>query len=171
MPSYGEEARRGFFMRGLGYYFTLGEHMDLTLTGGIYTLGSWEVNAASRYIKRYKYSGNLDFDFTSVRSGDKGDPDFVKQNTYKLQWTHAQDTKANPGSTFSASVNLSSSGYSKYSATKPQRHALDADQLVDIVLEELGGHALLALDEHGRVAELADGGDIGHAAQHIVQRI
>ena len=117
MPSYGEEARRGFFMRGLGYYFTLGEHMDLTLTGGIYTLGSWEVNAASRYIKRYKYSGNLDFDFTSVRSGDKGDPDFVKQNTYKLQWTHAQDTKANPGSTFSASVNLSSSGYSKYSAT------------------------------------------------------
>ncbi len=117
MPTYGEEARRGFYMRGLGYYFTLGQHMDLTLTGGIYTLGSWEVNATSRYIKRYKYSGNFSFDFNSVRSGDKGDPDFVKQNTYKLQWTHSQDTKANPGSTFSASVNLSSSGYSKYSAT------------------------------------------------------
>ena len=117
MPSYGEEARRGFYISGLGYYFTLSDHMDLTLTGGIYTLGSWEVSAISRYMKRYKYTGNFNFDFSSVRSGDKGDPDFVKQNTYRLQWTHSQDAKANPGSTFSASVNLSSSGYSRYSAT------------------------------------------------------
>ena len=117
MPSYGEEARRGFFMRGLGYYFTLNQHMDLTLTGGFYTLGSWEAQAISRYIKRYKYSGNFNFNFASIRTGDKGDPDFIKQNTYRLQWTHSQDPKANPGSTFSASVNLSSSGYSRYSAT------------------------------------------------------
>ncbi|MBQ2034182.1 MAG: LPS-assembly protein LptD, partial [Alistipes sp.] len=82
MPSYGEEARRGFYINGLGYYFTLSDHMDLTLTGGIYTLGSWEVSAVSRYMKRYKYTGNFNFDFSSVRSGDKGDPDYVKQNTY-----------------------------------------------------------------------------------------
>ncbi len=116
MPTYGEEATRGFYIRGLGYYFTLSEHMDLALTGGIYTLGSWEANVRSRYIKRYKYSGNLNFDFSSVKSGDKGDADYIKQNTFKLQWTHSQDAKANPGSTFSASVNLASSGYSKYSA-------------------------------------------------------
>ena len=104
-------------MRDMGYYFTLSEHMDLALTGGFYTLGSWEVGAASRYIKRYKYSGNLNFKYASIRTGDKGDPDFIKQNTYNLQWSHTQDPKANPGSTFSASVNLASSGYSKYSAT------------------------------------------------------
>ncbi len=117
MPSYGEEARRGFFMRGLGYYFTLSQYMDLTLTGGFYTLGSWEAQVTSRYIKRYKYTGNFNFNYASIRTGDKGDPDFIKQNTYRLQWTHSQDPKANPGSTFSASVNLSSSGYSRYSAT------------------------------------------------------
>ena len=117
MPSYGEEARRGFYMRGLGYYFTLNQYMDLTLTGGFYTLGSWEAQAISRYIKRYKYSGNLNFNYSSIRTGDKGDPDFIKQNNFRLQWTHSQDPKANPGSTFSASVNLSSSGYSRYSAT------------------------------------------------------
>ena len=117
MPSYGEEARRGFYLRDLGYYFSLSDHMDLALTGGFYTLGSWEVGAASRYIKRYKYSGNLNFKYASIRTGDKGDPDFIKQNTYNLQWSHTQDPKANPGSTFSASVNLASSGYSKYSAT------------------------------------------------------
>ena len=104
MPTYGEEARRGFYLRGLGYYFTFSDHMDLTLTGGYYTLGSWEAQAISRYMKRYKYSGNFNFNYASIRSGDKGDIDYVKQNTFQLQWTHSQDPKANPGSTFSASV-------------------------------------------------------------------
>ena len=117
MPSYGEDASRGFFIRGLGYYFIINQHIDLALTGGIYTLGSWEVQASSRYVKRYKYSGNLSFDFSSVKTGDKGEPDYIKQNNFKFAWTHSQDPKANPGSTFSASVNLSSSGYNRYSAT------------------------------------------------------
>ena len=117
MPSYGEDASRGFFIRGLGYYFIINKHIDLALTGGIYTLGSWEVNASSRYVKRYKYRGNLNFDFSSIKTGDKGEPDYIKQNNFRFTWTHSQDPKANPGSTFSASVNLSSSGYSKYSAT------------------------------------------------------
>ena len=117
MPTYGEDASRGFFLRGMGYYFIINQHLDLALTGGFYTLGSWEVNAASRYIKRYKYSGNLNFDFSSIKTGDKGEPDYIKQNNFKFTWTHSQDPKANPGSTFSASVNLATSGYSKYSAT------------------------------------------------------
>ena len=117
MPSYGEDGTRGFFVRGLGYYFIINQHIDLALTGGFYTLGSWEVQASSRYVKRYKYSGNLSFDFSSVKTGDKGEPDYIQQNNFKFTWTHSQDPKANPGSTFSASVNLSSSGYSKYSAT------------------------------------------------------
>ena len=117
MPSYGEDASRGFYIRGLGYYFILSKHIDLAVTGGFYTLGSWEVSASSRYAKRYKFRGNVNFDFSSVKTGDKGEPDYIKQNNFKFTWTHSQDPKANPGSTFSASVNLSSSGYSKYSAT------------------------------------------------------
>ena len=117
MPSYGEDASRGFFIRGLGYYFIINKHIDLALTGGIYTLGSWEVNASSRYVKRYKYRGNVNFDFSSIKTGDKGEADYIKQNNFRFAWTHSQDPKANPGSTFSASVNLSSSGYSRYSAT------------------------------------------------------
>lgn len=116
MPSYGEDSK-GFFIRDLGYYFVLSEHMDLAIRGGIYTLGSWEASASSRYVKRYKYTGNLNFNFSNIKYGEKGEPDYIKQNNFRLQWTHSQDAKANPGSTFSASVNLSSSGYSKYSAT------------------------------------------------------
>ena len=117
MPTYGEDAK-GFFIRDIGYYFTLGEHMDLAIRGGIYTLGSWEVSARSQYVKRYKFRGNFNLQYSSIRSGEKGQPDFVKQNNYRIQWTHSQDPKANPGSTFSASVNLTSSGYSRYSATQ-----------------------------------------------------
>ena len=116
MPSYGEDRMRGFFIRGLGYYFILNKHIDLALTGGIYTLGSWEVNASSRYVKRYKYHGNFNLDYSSIKTGDKGEPDYIEQNNFHFTWTHSQDPKANPGSTFSASVNLSSSGYSQYSA-------------------------------------------------------
>ena len=117
MPTYGEETRKGFYLRDLGYYFTLGDYADLAVRGGIYTLGSWEASAASRYIKRYKYSGSFNMEFSNVKTGEKGEPDYIKQNNFRIQWTHSQDAKANPGSTFSASVNFATSGYSKYSAT------------------------------------------------------
>ncbi|MCH5334598.1 MAG: LPS-assembly protein LptD [Alistipes sp.] len=117
MPTYGEEHAKGFFMRDFGYYFTIGQHMDLALRGGFYTLGSWEAKASSRYVKRYKYSGSFNAEYSSIRTGEKGMPDFINQSNFRLQWTHSQDPKANPGSTFSASVNFATSGYSKYSAT------------------------------------------------------
>ena len=117
MPTFGEDGARGFFLRGLGYYFILNQHIDLAVTGGFYTLGSWEVAASSRYTKRYKFSGNLNFDYSSIKTGDKGEPDYISQSNFKFVWTHSQDPKANPGSTFAASVNISTSGYSKYSAT------------------------------------------------------
>ncbi len=117
MPSYGEEYSKGFFLRDMGYYFTLGDHADLALRGGFYTLGSWEASAASRYIKRYKYSGSFNMQYSNVKTGEKGEPDYLKQSNFRIQWSHSQDPKANPGSTFSASVNFATSGYSRYSAT------------------------------------------------------
>ncbi len=117
MPTYGEEYVKGFYLRDFGYYFTFNDYIDLTLKGGIYTLGSWEASASSRYIKRYKFSGNLAANYSKVRFGEKGAADYTNQGNFRIQWTHQQDPKFRPGSTFSASVNFSTSGYSKYSAT------------------------------------------------------
>ncbi len=116
MPTYGEDSK-GFFLQDMGYYFILSDHMDLTLTGGLYSLGSWDLSAASRYVKRYKYTGSLSMDFANTILGEKGDSDYSSQNNFKIQWSHSQDAKANPGSTFSASVNLTTSGYNRYSTT------------------------------------------------------
>jgi lipopolysaccharide assembly outer membrane protein LptD (OstA)/peptidoglycan hydrolase-like protein with peptidoglycan-binding domain len=112
VPEYGEDYTKGFFIRNGGYYFAINEYVDVTATAGIYTLGSWEANLASRYLKRYKYSGNFSFRFSRDKIEDQLD-----QKSYQLQWSHQQDPKFRPNSTFSASVNFSSSGYSKYGST------------------------------------------------------
>ncbi len=113
MPSYGDESTRGFYLRDGGYYFAINDNIDLRLTGGIYTKGSWEANAASTYNKRYKFSGNFSFSYQDIKTGDKGMPDYSESRSFRLQWTHRQDAKANPNSNFSASINYSSTSYDR----------------------------------------------------------
>jgi hypothetical protein len=117
MPTYGDENSRGFYLRDGGYYFALSDKMDLKLLGEIYTKGSWGFSAASNYKKRYKFSGSFYFSFQDTRTGDKGMPDYARQTSFKLQWSHRQDSKANPFSSLSASVNFATSSYERNNLT------------------------------------------------------
>ena len=113
MPTYGDESDRGFYLRDGGYYFAINDKWDLKLLGEIYTKGSWGLSAASNYRKRYKYSGSFFFSYQDTKTGDKGMPDFAEQESFKLQWSHRQDSKANPYSSLSASVNFASTSYER----------------------------------------------------------
>ena len=113
MPSYGYESDRGFYLRDGGYYFAISDKWDLKLLGEIYTKGSWGVSAASNYRKRYRYSGSFLFSYQDSKTGDKGLPDFAEQESFKIQWNHRQDPKANPYSSFAASVNFATSNYER----------------------------------------------------------
>ena len=117
MPTYGDESERGFYLRDGGYYFALGDKWDLKLLGEVYTKGSWGVSVASNYRKRYLYNGSFLFSYQDTKTGDEGLPDFSRQTSFKLQWSHRQDTKASPFSTFSASVNFASSSYESNNMT------------------------------------------------------
>ena len=117
MPTYGDENSRGFYLRDGGYYFAMSDKWDLKLLGEIYTKGSWGFSAASNYKKRYKYSGSFLFSYQDTKTGDKGMPDFSEQKSFKLQWSHRQDAKANPFSSLSASVNFASSKYERNNLT------------------------------------------------------
>ena len=117
MPTYGDESERGFYLRDGGYYFAMGDKWDLKLLGEIYTKGSWGVSVASNYRKRYRYNGSFLFSYQDTKTGDEGLPDFSRQTSFKLQWSHRQDTKASPFSTFSASVNFASSSYESNNMT------------------------------------------------------
>jgi len=113
IPKYGEEQKRGFFLREGGYYFAFSDHLDLALTGGIYSRGSYALGARSNYKKIYKYSGNFALNIAHNTLGEKGLPDYSKQKDFSVLWSHTQDSKANPYNEFNASVNFSSSAYDK----------------------------------------------------------
>lgn len=113
VPTFGDDYQRGFYLSDGGYYFAINDNIDLALTGEIYTKGSWGVKARSNYVKRYKFSGNFDISYLKSIYGDKGMPDYSKQTNFQILWSHTQDAKANPNLNFSASVNFTTSGYSR----------------------------------------------------------
>ncbi len=117
MPTYGDETSRGFYLRDGGYYFAISDKMDLKLIGEIYTKGSWGVSTASNYRKRYRYSGSVFASYQNSVTGEKNMPDYSKTTSFKIQWTHRQDAKANPFSNLSASVNFATSSYEKNNLT------------------------------------------------------
>lgn len=115
-PTIGEETSRGFYLRDLGVYFVIGDYFDVSLTGDIYTLGSWAVDLNSRYKVNYKCNGSFALTYSNDQTGEKGSSDFFQTTNFAVRWSHSQDSKARPGTSFSASVNFSSPGNSKYNS-------------------------------------------------------
>nr|WP_302831021.1 putative LPS assembly protein LptD [uncultured Bacteroides sp.] len=113
MPTYMDDSSRGFGLTDGGYYFAISDKMDLKLRADIFTKGSWALNMESNYVKRYKYSGLLQASYQVTKTGDKGLPDYSVAKDFKIVWSHRQDPKASPNSTFSASVNFATSSYER----------------------------------------------------------
>jgi len=122
MPKVGQTYELGYSLRDGGYYFAIDDNFDLSLTGTIYTNGTWMLNAASTYIKRYKYSGRISLSFANNISGHKGLDDYSRSKNYRIDWSYNQDPKASPGSRFSASVNMSSSSFDRQNSYIPAEH-------------------------------------------------
>ena len=110
-PSFGEQNSRGYFVQNGGYYLPINDNLDLTLLGDYYTNGSYGFRVENTYLYRYKFRGNLSFRFENLIQSERGFPDYSKSSIYNLRWSHSQDSKSNPNSRFSASVNLGSSKY------------------------------------------------------------
>lgn len=115
IPAYGDSNTRGYYLQNLGYYFAMGDYYDLALTGDYYTNGSYGLRAQSTYSKRYKFGGSFNLRYENLITSERGFPDYTKAKNYNIQWTHNQDSKSNPNSRFSASVNMGSSQYYRQS--------------------------------------------------------
>lgn len=116
-PNFGEEASRGLFIKDGGVYFVLGDYFDVALTGSLYSKGSWNVNMSTRYKLRYKFDGSLDITYSNDQTGERGSTDFFQTKNFSVKWSHAQDSKARPGTSFRASVNFSSPSNNQYNYT------------------------------------------------------
>lgn len=115
-PTFGEETARGFYVRDFGFYFVIGQYFDISATADVYTLGSWAVNLNSRYKVNYKCSGGFSLTYSNVQLGEKGSSDFSQSRDFRVKWNHSQDSKARPGTSFSASVDFSSPSSNKYNS-------------------------------------------------------
>jgi hypothetical protein len=123
MPSPGESANLGFYLQGGGYFWYINDHLTLKVTGDIYTGGSWKISPVITYKKRYKYNGSLSFSLARNIISTKDSPDYSNTRTYNIQWTFNQDSKAHPNSSFSANVNIMSSGdYVKYNTVSTNQY-------------------------------------------------
>ncbi|RCW92639.1 putative LPS assembly protein LptD [Winogradskyella arenosi] len=110
-PSFGEDSNRGYNLQNGGYYFAISDYLDLAVLGDYYTNGSYGLRIENNYALRYKFKGNISFRYENLLNEERGFPDFSQSTIYNIRWSHSQDTKANPNSRFSASVNLGSSTY------------------------------------------------------------
>lgn len=111
-PTFGEDAQRGFYMRDLGYYFGISDYWDMAVRGTLYSKGSYEANTQARYRKNYRYDGSLNLRYASSKLGVEGTPQFKNPSKdFNIVWNHSQRPEANPGTTFSASVNAGTGSY------------------------------------------------------------
>ncbi len=110
-PAFGEDSNRGYNIQNGGYYFAINDYVDLAVLGDYFTNGSYGLRLQSAYALRYKFRGNLSFRFENLITSERGFPDYAKSSVYNIRWSHSKDGKANPNSSFSASVNLGSSTY------------------------------------------------------------
>ena len=113
-PTFTANEDYGLGLEGLGYYKVLNPYFDVTVRTNIYSYGGWTLNLIPTYRKRYKYQGQLNFSIQNTKLNFKGDPDYVVNKSYNIFWSHTSDSRARPGTNFSANVNAGSTTYNQY---------------------------------------------------------
>ncbi|GAB3306162.1 putative LPS assembly protein LptD [Hymenobacter tenuis] len=135
IPTFGQAADRGFFLRNGGYYWAANEHIGVRLTGDIYSgnaerFGGWRGTAEMQYVTRYRYSGLFTFNYSSqpterlLGSTDVNtNPTFNvprSSRTFQLAWNHTPVARPG-GGRFSANVNVSSNNYFRQNSYDPRQ--------------------------------------------------
>ena len=124
-PAFSTSEDFGLGFEGLGYYKVLSDNFDATVKANIYSYGGWSSNLNSKYIKRYKYIGNFNLSLqnTKILNRNTSIPtEFTGGQTFMVNWSHSMDSRALPGTSFSANVNFGSSKYNTYLLNNPNQN-------------------------------------------------
>lgn len=123
MPEYGEDSRRGFFLRNGGYYWGINEYINTAVRGDIYSMGGWAIKSSTTFKRRYKYTGNLNMTYNMNKQGEPETPEYRKFASFSIRGTYSQDSKANPYQNFSGNINYSYSKDYQFEATNINDYA------------------------------------------------
>ncbi len=121
-PQFTASDQFGLGLTGLGYYKVVNDNFDVTFRTDLYSYGGWALYIDPEYLVRYHYRGRIDFSLQDVRILNPtglGTNEFQDSKLYKLAWSHTVDSKARPGTNFSANVNLQSEKYNQLQVNNP----------------------------------------------------
>ncbi len=119
-PAFNASPQYGLGLEGLGYYKVLNDYFDVEVRGNFYSYGGWNLYVRPDYRVRYRYNGHVNLALQkTVTLSNSGNQQYDEASTWSFNWAHQVDTKARPGQTFSANVNLMSTSYNKYVLNNP----------------------------------------------------
>lgn len=111
-PTFNVSSQYGLGLEGIGYYKVLNDNFDAALRTNLYSYGGYSIFFTPEYRVRYRYSGRVNFNYQLTRLlSNSGKTPYQDTKTYSLSWSHVVDSKARPGQTFSANLNLMSTKY------------------------------------------------------------
>ncbi len=125
LPSFTSSEDFGLGLEGLGYYKVINDHVDVTARTNLYSYGGWNLNLNSKYIERYKYTGSLNLSFLSNKTLNHdvtSEDEFLKSQSFMINWSHSRDNRARPGTNFSANVNFGSSKFNQSLLNNPYQN-------------------------------------------------
>ncbi len=119
-PTFAQNDTYGLGLENLGYYKVFSDNWDVITRANIYSYGGWKLEVNPQYYKRYHYNGNFDLSIQKTIALNQGyvtPQEFSENTTFHINWFHSMDSKARPGTSFSASVNAGSTQYNQYLTT------------------------------------------------------
>lgn len=121
-PQFASNRQFGLGLEGLGWYHVLNDYIDVTVRTNIYSYGGFNINVIPQYRKRYRYNGSFNLAYSRTKFAFKGDPDYQLIKTFQIGWNHSMDSRAKPGTSFSASVNAGSTRHNEFIPNNPYRN-------------------------------------------------
>ncbi len=124
-PAFTASEDFGLGLEGIGYYFMFNNYLDLTTRANLYSYGGYMVNINSRFLKRYKFTSNLNLTIQNSRLLNRNvfsKDEFTRTRSFMINWSHSRDSRARPGTSFSANVNFGSTRFNQLLLNNPYQN-------------------------------------------------
>lgn len=108
-PTFGYREDFGRYLSHLGYFWAINDYVDLALFGDIYSKGGYSINSRFRYVKRYKYNGQIELSYVDNDYGEPTDPDYSRRKEYRVFFNHNHEI--NPTTRLNINLNFLSNNY------------------------------------------------------------
>lgn len=95
---------RGLGVQGFGWFQYFNDHYASTLSGDLFTSGTFFVQSRNEYHWLNKTRGSLSYSYSRDQGMEPTDPDFFRSVNQNLAWSHNQTI--NPYASFNMDINL-----------------------------------------------------------------